>query len=391
MIKMMIITAVRFWELRQGCDFYISNKFNYITGKKYLLFIGRLKKQEIESIKAKYNISDIYCLNPFLYQFTRYLRAILSKIHLNVFYCLRKPYYFSKRHQNKINNYVHKHNINTVICEYVWFANTVGKISNDVLKIIDTHDIQFKFCQNYKKIYKGGYKPYITQEDEIEECKKFDYTVAVSDADAAYFSNYLKNVIYLPFIFEHKNFVEVEKDILNVGFIGGSAEFNVHAVDWFIKNVLKTKRIDIQFNIYGKVCQHLTYLTKLNQNIVLHGAIDNLDEVYFNNHLIINPTFLIGGMKTKNLEAMNYGKVLITTKEGARGIESLHDDYCMFVANTGDEYIDIISKFQQDILLSNRCGSEITRRFRACFSIKYMNDFIELLETEIKKRTKNVN
>lgn len=387
MIKMMTITAVRFWELKQGCDVYISNKFSYVPGEKFLLFIGRLKRNEIDIIKKKYNITDIYCVNPFSYLFTRYLRAFLAKIRLNVFYGLRKPYHFSKHVQKKINHYVHEHDINFVLCEYVWFSNLIGSITNDIVKAIDTHDIQHKFCENYKKIFKGGYKPYITQKDEINIYKKFDCVVAVSTADAEYFSNYLENVVYLPFVFEPKEFVEIKKDFLNVGFIGGAADFNVHAAEWFIRNVLIDPKINIQFNIYGNVCQKISHSDLTSGKIKLHGPIDNLDELYYNNHLIVNPTFLVGGMKTKNLEALNYGKVLITTSEGARGIEPLSDNYCLYIANTGKEYVDILSEFQEDLQLSNRRGEEIIRRFKCHFSKEYMEKFIELIEDKIRDKT----
>ena len=47
----------------------------------------------------------------------------------------------------------------------------------------------------------------------------------------------------------------------------------------------------------------------------------DLEKAYDESKLVINPTVLGTGLKIKTVEALCYGKALVTTKEGADGLE----------------------------------------------------------------------
>ena len=93
-------------------------------------------------------------------------------------------------------------------------------------------------------------------------------------------------------------------------------------------------------NIFGSCCDRLENYTSY-KNIVLHGRIDNLSIAYDNSDLVINPVLFGGGLKIKNVEALANGLPLITTNEGANGIED-GINKSFLLANTVNEWIDSI-------------------------------------------------
>ena len=372
----LIVTQIKFWNLRQGCDFTLDNRFKYLSGKKILLFLGKMSKEDKNIVNMKYPNIKVYSINSIIFQLKRYFRQFLSLLKLNRFYSLKRPLKFGKMTERKVRNLCINEKIDVVFCEYVWITHVLDKIPKQIVKIIDTHDIQNHFCEYYRKT-NSNWKIYITEKEEFEIYSKYDIVIAISTADRDYFSSKLNNVYYLPNTYESKIYYPIDKKILNIGFIGGSANFNYDAFNWFNDNVIPYLE-NIQFNVYGKVCEGII---SNNPNVNIIGPVDNLDDVYKNNHLMINPTFLIGGIKTKNVEALSYGKVVLTTKEGARGLENFIDEMSIFVENTKEGFIKKINEFKLDLEVFNRVGPLINQKFKSVFS----NDSYIHFEEEINR------
>ena len=373
----LVITQIKFWKRQQGCDIVINNRFEYLSNCKTLIFVGKLDNNDLDVLKKR--DIKVYCINPFGFKFVRYFRFVLARLHLNKFYSLKRPYRFSKNAQRKVNDICKAENIECVFVEYVWMAHLVDSLPNDIIKVIDTHDIQNKFCSAFKKI-NNKWPADIKEDEEFEIYKTFDYVIALSIADQKYFETRLNNVYYLPPTYEKKEFFAVKKDRLSIGFIGGAAYFNFEAIDWFIKNVAPHTN-DIDINVYGTVCQELK--TDL-PNIHIHGRVSNLDDIYRNNHLMTNPTFISGGIKTKNVEALSYGKVVLTTSHGARGLEKLVDKGDIVVCNTPSEYIDYINDVKDKLDSFAQVGNKIIADFEDEFSALNNTRFESFIRNKAK-------
>lgn len=84
---------------------------------------------------------------------------------------------------------------------------------------------------------------------------------------------------------------------------------------------LKDRKInDFEFHIYGdgdKIyilkCKNMINLLGLKENVFFHGKIDNLDEEYKKNHILLMPTRMREPFGLVLIEAMNYGVVSIAT------------------------------------------------------------------------------
>ena len=88
------------------------------------------------------------------------------------------------------------------------------------------------------------------------------------------------------------------------------------------------------------MCKNLQQYNS-EKNIILHGYAKDLNVVYSKSDLIINPVLYGGGLKIKNVEALAHGIPLITTNEGANGIED-GINFAFLVANSVDEWIEAI-------------------------------------------------
>lgn len=74
----------------------------------------------------------------------------------------------------------------------------------------------------------------------------------------------------------------------------------------------------LELHIYGK--QTKSYLDV--SGVVFHGFVNSLDDIYSPGSILIAPSFIGGGVKTKVLEAMSYGAIVLGTDVTFEGIDA---------------------------------------------------------------------
>ena len=70
----------------------------------------------------------------------------------------------------------------------------------------------------------------------------------------------------------------------------------------------KNTKPSIDLHIYGL---QQTKRDAIPQNVVFHGFVDSIDEVYDGRSVLLTPSFIGGGVKTKVLEAFSYGAPVV--------------------------------------------------------------------------------
>ena len=229
-----------------------------------------------------------------------------------------KPSWITKKY---VNNLVSLYCPVVIEVEYVWYASffDIAFINHpSIVRLIQTYDIQYLFCKDLSLNQK---EPYflIDQKQEFLILKKFDMVVGISEPDCRILRQTLdsKNVYYLPsFVCNHiPNILKNKHKTFNICFIGGDASFNIYSVNWFISKVFSNHAFDsgFVFNVYGSVCDKTIDF----RNVIKNGFVKKIEDVYSNNDLLVNPTFQIGGLKTKNVEALINGTPVLTTKIGS--------------------------------------------------------------------------
>ena len=371
-----MITHLPVWNKSQGAETYIYNIMNNFKNDKIIfVYLGSLDEKEKKEILSKHNIiSNIYCINSFRVNFRRALKRGLAILKMNRFYHLKKPFTFGLLSQNKLKRICKQESIDTILLNYIWYHNILDKIDNNTRKVIITHDVQNQFCKTFKKNNKEIFLD-INEKDEISILNKYDLAACISTFDYNYFKKRINNAIYLPPIVKFNNLPMNEQRNRCFGFIGGAAQFNVDGLQWFLDECLPLIETDYTFNVYGNVTK---YVNNKNPNVKLYGFVENLDDVYLNNCFMVNPNFIGGGLKIKNIESLCNNRPLITTSLGAQGFET-GIDRCIKVANTKEEFANCINElllsFNNVVELQKNCRDYINE----WFGIELFNEFYSKL------------
>lgn len=359
MTKFLLITDIEFWKENAGNAKRISQlilNFKNNNIELDIAFIGKIYRKEWIEKKYSINIQEISSLKNYL--------AIQCKKIINKFPYFRKKIRENLKHTTIENMkfiklkkkmeeiYGNLEGYSGVIVEYIYLDYLMPE-EFEGKKIIDTHDIQSdRYISYLKKNKFCRFK--IFPEEEKNILHKYDFILLVSERDLKIVQRFEiieTKLIYLPIYEEVKKIKALPSTKLRIGFIGAAIDFNIDAINWFIKNVfVRLENKNIELHIYGGVSG---LVKSNNRNIITHGFIKNIDDAYRNVDIIINPIQIGGGIKVKNIEAMSKGKLLITSGIGAQGLED-GVNKAFLLANSPEEYISIIKKYLEKSLPINK-------------------------------------
>lgn len=133
-----------------------------------------------------------------------------------------------------------------------------------------------------------------------------------------------------------------------------------------LSNMKDRKVNDFEFHIYGdgdkeyiEKCQKITRLLKLNEQVVFHGKIDDLEEEYKKNHVLLMPTRMREPFGLVLIEAMNHGVIPVATNDyGPSEIIDDHKNGLLFTPSNVDDLTfkmlllhnswDLLEKYRQN-------------------------------------------
>lgn len=347
--NILILCQVKFWQRDSGsCMILEKGIREFPADKKYLALTFRVSKKLRKKLADEYQLTRVFCLISPKTIFIRMLRGVFFVLHIKCPYFLLKPFRFSKIEKEKFRKKCQKLDVSILQVEYIWYSDLASEVikKTNILTIIETHDIQSSFTSCLMEMY-GRVKNFVTVQEEIQIYNRFDAVLALSTSDYRYYKKVCKtNVFYVPPFTFDQNFSFLQKKQhkdLNIGYIAGSSDFNLSSILWFINNVFHNlKNGTCRLNVYGKIGESLRKKS-LAGNIIIHGYVPNVREVYEQNDIMINTTFQAGGIKIKNLEALSYSTPILTTPMGIRGLEGAIKYHAAFVGNKPDEFRKIIS------------------------------------------------
>ena len=110
--------------------------------------------------------------------------------------------------------------------------------------------------------------------------------------------------------------------------------------------VLPNLAKNIQVNVVGRgLEEHRNEYSDSRVNII--GSVESLASYYLDTDIVIGPLFDGGGMKTKSVEAMSYGKIYVATKESLVGCwDEMNDiirNKIVFRSDDAKEWVSIIN------------------------------------------------
>jgi glycosyltransferase involved in cell wall biosynthesis len=213
-------------------------------------------------------------------------------------------------------------------------AKTDDKVSKPKLEAIEEH-------LNLLKTYEYNINTYF---DEIWVC---------SDDDAEKFRHVNANTQVTFYTLpngsdiEERQFQTLKNDYSKLLFVGSLNYFpNYNGLQWFVENIFMHLPNKFKLNIVGKSpnINNFRYV-EANKNINLIGEVDDVKKEYGDHDILIVPLLEGSGTRLKILEAMSYGKLVVSTAKGIEGINAIHQvHYLEF--NTLDEFKTLLQSLE---------------------------------------------
>lgn len=325
----------------------------------------------IDSLRKNYDV-DVYCTKyvmkrskngPRLYMgqsFFSYFFEVLCR-KLQVFLKYSKPprniLYDDKEMQSlkerqNFRVFLKSRHYDLYVIEYLHNHHLMKEIDDPKSKvIIDTHDVLNKRLASLPKVGSDEGNV-ITEEQEVSSLSLYDKVLAIQEREFSYFEEKLPGSVILakrPSLIRDVSFPELKPGPLVLAFVGSTSLHNVVGINWFIENVWDFEVNSLfKLKVFGNVCSKIS-LPNLDvyNNISLCGNVDSLDFIYEPCHLVINPVLLGSGLKIKNIEALGFGRLVLTTSVGAEGMEECIDS-SIFVADSAVDYKKKLKDFYRN-------------------------------------------
>lgn len=274
--------------------------------------------------------------------------------------------------------YLRENPVQVCIVEYIYLSFLLPYIPQDITVILDTHDIISERSESFKK-YPYQTRSYeLSEHEEYQLFRKYDYVMLINDVDYQKVSQTIGKEKALlaphPVVPTPKVTREVA---LNVGYVASEYIPNVDAISYFMREIWPdvitscTVHQELGLHIYGNITKVVNFESA--PRTFSKGYIPNLQTIYKELDIAINPVRFGAGLKIKNVEALGNGVPLITTSHGARGMESgagrafaFADDAKSF----SQALIRLITNYEERKRLSE-CAIEFTQlNFspKSCFS-----------------------
>lgn len=205
--------------------------------------------------------------------------------------------------------------------QYLHQSKVLENIGNDIFKVIDTHDVYAYRNLIYQKKGRIPFGFYTTRKRERRALSRADLVIAIQNKEEEYFERLMKKqrtqcITIGDMVEFHKSKAGNKKTF---GFIGTANDPNLFAVKWLTEKVLPLiHKMEPEYKcvIAGRICGQIPdnkYYTKM-------GRLEHLQEYYDQISIAINPMQNGTGLNIKGIEALSYGKPLVSTAIGAKGL-----------------------------------------------------------------------
>ncbi|MEI8006832.1 MAG: glycosyltransferase family 4 protein [Bacteroidota bacterium] len=202
-----------------------------------------------------------------------------------------------------------------------------------------------------------------------------DGLAAITGKDASFFSSHTsKPVIAIPFGIIPGDYVFAENSKKHPTiFIIGSMNWipNQEGVRWFLQNVwtdLHKRYPELEFHIAGR--EMPSWMKNLTlDHVIVEGEVSDASAFYQANDIMIVPLFSGSGIRVKVIEAMAYGKTVVSTSMGAEGIMYTRGENIL-IADLACEFFEMISICIEHPEVLSKTGSNARKLIETSYDRK---------------------
>lgn len=243
-----------------------------------------------------------------------------------------------------------KFNFDVAIAEYVFFSKALECFDRSVLKILDTHDV---FTDRHRIYLEQGMSPQWFSTSAKEESKglnRADIVFAIQDQERKFFSTLTRKPVVTIGHIVTLSAPAATPETKSILYVGSKNRINVESILRFVRDVFPMIRARVPSAVLfvaGGVCDELGEYDA----VVKCGNVDSLEQLYASVNVVVNPVVFGTGLKIKSLEALGYGKPLITTAAGATGLEE-GAGRAFSVADQADDFANAVINMLTDCELN---------------------------------------
>ncbi len=300
-----------------------SNKFNFIQNpvlRVKELFIG-IKIRIDKWLRYLIDGRDSFKYNKSVYEYRN-----LSKLRL-------------------LKDQIKKVEYRAVIVNYAVFSFYFEFFDSEVTKVIDLHDC---LTDRYKIFLERGEEPVkwysLNYRDEKKALTKADIVWAITADEQKHYQKMLLHSNVSVYTLRHMTLfkrIQTDKErSKSVLMTGSDNQLNRRALQWFLDNIwpaVYSKYPGSELIIAGSLCNSKDSFENI-RGVVFYGKYHKDEEVYRLADICVNPMLEGTGLKIKTLEALSYGKRVLSTNEGATGLKDLNG-LGLFCSDNPDEWI----------------------------------------------------
>ena len=208
-----------------------------------------------------------------------------------------------------------------VVVEYVFFSKALRCFPRHVLKVIDTHDLFSNRHRGFLDHFEtyGSYS--ITPREERKGLDRADLILAIQDQEGEHFRQITKRDVVTVGHLISAEPPAARPPGARLLFMGSVCKSNTDAVAVLRELVLPRVRAEIadaELILAGPIGEGDDQRA---DGVINLGRVESLASLYATIDIVVNPVRAGTGLKIKNIEALAYGKPVVTTTLGAAGLQ----------------------------------------------------------------------
>jgi hypothetical protein len=267
---------------------------------------------------------------------------------------------------NKFKDYIENKEFDFALVEYIELSGVLEYLPKKTITFLDTHDLVADRISSFETMGLTYDGIELTSEEEQSIFGCYDYIIMIQQNELKSTAKKIDTtrLLLAPHPVRYKKKAQ-RKEVQNIGFIASPYAPNIHALDWFLREVWTpgypehaptpahqdhtptpgSPAHPPTLHIYGKIADvfpHTNY-----RNVVFHGFVPDLEEAYDDCDIMINPVQCGAGLKIKNVEALGHGLPLVTTTHGASGMETGKTN-CFLTADDPEDFRSALDRLITD-------------------------------------------
>ncbi len=264
--------------------------------------------------------------------------------------------------------------------------------SNDVLRIVDTHDVLH--LRDARFIAQG-----VAPEQEIDRdaeqalLSRFDLVLAIQDRERELLHRILPrhNVITVG----HAEDVRPQHSTtLDVCFVGSQYIVNELGLLGFLERswpIIRAQAPQTRLKVVGGVsrCPSIVAAARRDERIVLRGIVRRLEDIYSEAAVAVCPIGFGSGLSIKLVEALAHGKAVVASPLASEGLED-GVGKAFWVADEPADFAGQVAELLQNNALRQQLEKDATEYATMKFSAKRvwfeLSKFLELKESAAEMR-----